>query len=106
LFRRKDYTLDWPNDEQTCSNIQVKNFNSVKHIRIGGKQLTNNSIHYFPNVNELTITSYFEPSDHSIWNNLNRIIPLNQLTKLIIHDVGLPFQQLIELLRSTPNLHQ
>ncbi len=105
MFRRKDYELDWPNDEQTCSNIQVKNFNSVKHIRIGGKQLTNNSIHYFPNVNELTIISYFEPSNHSIRNNLNRIIPLKQLTKLFIDYDGFPFQQLIELLRSTPNLH-
>jgi hypothetical protein len=105
LFRRKYYTLDSPNNEQTCSNIQETNLNLVKHILIGGKQLTNIPIHYFPNVNQLTIISYSKTSNHSIWNNLNRIIPLKQLTKLSIGDISLPFEQLLELLRSTPNLH-
>jgi hypothetical protein len=105
LFRRNDYTLDSPNNEQICSNIEEKNFNSVKHILIGGKQLTNNSIHYFPNVDQLSIISYLKTSNHSVWNNLNRILPLKQLTKLVIHNIDLPFEELIELLRLTPNLH-
>jgi hypothetical protein len=105
LLRRKDYTLDSTNNEQTCSNIQEKNFNSVKHILIGGKELTNNSIHYFTNINQLTILSYLKTSNHSVSNNLNRILPLKQLTKLTIKDNHFPFEQLIEFLRLTPNLH-
>lgn len=75
--------------------------NTVKHLLIDGEQITNNSINYFPNVNELTM----KISTDSISTILNQIIPLKQLMKLTIGHVNFPYEQLMELVRFTPNLH-
>jgi hypothetical protein len=79
--------------------------NSVQHVRIGSKQLTDSSANYFPNATELTIQHYFETSDDSIITTLNRIVPLQQLTKLVIKSFDFPFEQILQLLHCTFNLH-
>ncbi|CAF3840774.1 unnamed protein product [Rotaria sp. Silwood1] len=104
-YRRKDYTFYWELDQQLCPHIQENNLNSVKHIHICSKQARNNCINYFPNVTELTITHFFQTSDHSISITLNLMIPLKQLTKLVIESDHFPFDEIVKLLYFTPNLH-
>jgi hypothetical protein len=101
--RRKDYTFHWEFDGQICSQIQ-ENFNSVKHVIIRSKNITNNFLKYFPNATELTIREYFKPTDVSVPKVLNRILSLNKLTKLVIRS-DYSFAQIVKLIRFTPNLH-
>ncbi|CAF0983870.1 unnamed protein product [Rotaria sp. Silwood1] len=89
-YQRNDYKYYWQINQQICSNTQENNLDTVKHVRIGGKQTINNYVHYFPNTTKLAIENYFKISGDSIAIILNRIIPL---------------EQLIELLRFTSNLH-
>ncbi|CAF3828681.1 unnamed protein product, partial [Rotaria sp. Silwood1] len=77
-YRRKDYTFYWELDQQLCPHIQENNLNSVKHIHI---------------------------CNHSISITLNRMIPLKQLTKLVIESDHFPFDEIVKLLYFTPNLH-
>jgi hypothetical protein len=58
----------------------------------------------FPNVTELTLSETFDVPRDSIAANLNRIIPLRQLTKLSLGCLRLPFEQIIELLHLTSNI--
>jgi hypothetical protein len=104
-FRRKDYTFYWELDNQICSHLQETNLTSVKHVRIGSKKATNNSVNYFPNATQLTIKYCFKTSDDSISSTLNCIVPLKQITKLIIDSYNFPFDQIVELIRFIPNLH-
>ncbi len=60
---------------------------------------------YFPNATELTLTKMFDVPQDSIATSLNRIIPLKQLTKLVLDCDGLSFERVIELLTFTPNVH-
>ncbi|CAF1333514.1 unnamed protein product [Rotaria sordida] len=103
-YRRKDYTF-WEFDQQSCSRIQENNLNSVKHVFIRGGQSTKNCVNYFPNATELTIENYFQTSDDSIITTLNRIIPLKQLTKLVIQTYGFSVKQIVKLIRFIPNIH-
>ncbi len=106
-FRRKDYKFYWEFDREICSHLQENNLKSVKHVKICGKHPTNSCIDYFPNAVELTIKNYFRTSDDSMPTSLNCIVPLAQLTKLVIEGEGydLPFKQLVQLIGFTPNLH-
>jgi len=103
--RRKDYTFYWEMDRQICSQVQETNLNSVKHVRIYSKRITDSCVNYFPNATELTIKNNFKTSDDSISTTLNRIIPLTQLTKLVIEGYDFPFEEIVKLLYFTSNLH-
>ncbi|CAF4254473.1 unnamed protein product, partial [Rotaria sordida] len=85
-------------------SINQYRLNSIKHLSIYGKQATNNSVSYFPNVTQLTIEHYFKTFGDSIPKTLNRLIPLKQLTKLIIKSYDFPFIVIVKLLRCTPKL--
>ncbi|CAF5028218.1 unnamed protein product, partial [Rotaria sp. Silwood1] len=102
---RKDYEFHWEIDEQNCSYKQDVNFNSVQHLSIHSRQITNIYLNYFSNVTQLTIKHYFKTSDDSIITTLNRMIPLVQLTELAIESYNFPFDEIIKLLRFTPNLY-
>ncbi|CAF1403982.1 unnamed protein product [Rotaria sordida] len=105
LFRRKDYTYNWEIDEELDLNHQRENSKSVKHLYIAcGRKL--NRQNYFPNVIQLTISCYVEKlDDYSFITNLECMISLKQLTKLDINIWGFPFEEIIKLLRLTPNLY-
>jgi hypothetical protein len=62
-------------------------------------------MNYFPNATELTFIDGFSFHHLSVATILNRIIPLQQLTKLAIKFHHLSFRKLIELLYFTPNIH-
>ena len=57
---------------------------------------------HFTNANELRLTADFDLPRDSIVDSLNRIIPLRQLTRLIIQCDRVPFGTFVELLHSTP----
>ncbi|CAF1079003.1 unnamed protein product [Rotaria sp. Silwood1] len=92
-------------NSQLYLRIQENNSNSVKHVHICSKYLPNHSVIYFPNANELTIEHYFNTTDDSISTILNCILPLKQLTKLVIQSSHFSFKQIINLIRFTLNLH-
>jgi hypothetical protein len=104
-YRRKDYPFHWELNQQNCSTIPEKNLNSVKHVHLFSRLATDNWANYFPNANELTIERYFPTSDDSISATFNRILPLQQLNKLIINSLNISFEQIIKLIRFTPNLN-
>ncbi|CAF1261998.1 unnamed protein product [Rotaria sordida] len=100
-YRRKDYIFYWEMVNQHCPHVQEMNLNSVKHVHICCKRIANNSLKYFPNATQLTIKYYFNVSA----DTLNRIIPLKQITILIIDLYTFSFEQLINLLYFLPNIH-
>ncbi|CAF4868361.1 unnamed protein product [Rotaria magnacalcarata] len=102
---RKDYSYYWEPVNTKCSNIQKENFNSVEHLHIASEEIVGDCLNYFPNVNELSIENKFKTSGDSIIATLRRMIPLRQLTKLIIKSHLFPMEDIINLLLFTPNLH-
>jgi hypothetical protein len=81
------------------------NFNSVKHVRTCSREATDDLVNYFSNATELTIEKYLEIPDDSMARTLNRIIPLKQLTILDIGCSRFSLEEIVELMRYTPNLH-
>ncbi|CAF2646192.1 unnamed protein product [Rotaria sp. Silwood2] len=104
-YRRKDYTYYWEPVKTKCSNIEKENFNSVKHLYIASEEIDDNCVNYFPNVNELSIKNKFKTSGDAIIAILHRMIPLRQLTKLVIESHLFSMEDIINLLRFTPNVH-
>ncbi|CAF4438126.1 unnamed protein product [Rotaria sp. Silwood2] len=104
-YRRKDYRFYWELDKEICLHNQNVNLNSVKHIYIYSKKATIKCVNYFPNVTQLTIKHHFKTPDDSITTTLNRMIPLKQLTKLIIETHDFPFDDILKLLCFTSNLY-
>ncbi|CAF1523883.1 unnamed protein product [Rotaria sp. Silwood1] len=104
-YRRKDYVYYWESVDKICSNKQKENLDSVKHLYIASKEIDDNCVNYFPNVNELSIKNKFKTSGDSIIAILHRMIPLKQLTKLVIESHLFPMEDIMNLLRFTPNVH-
>ncbi len=105
LFRRKDYTFYEEFNKQIFPEFQETNLDSVKHVFIRHAQALDNYVYYFPNAIELSIIHGFRIFDDSFITNLHRVVPLEQLTKLVFDLYDFPFEQFIELLRLTSNLH-
>ncbi|CAF3988763.1 unnamed protein product, partial [Rotaria sp. Silwood1] len=104
-YRRKYYMYYMEIDEKLGLHHQRENFKSVKHLYIEHKTKSN-CRNYFSNVNQLTIGYDVEIlDDNSFITNLKCMIPLKQLTKLVINIGRFPFEEIIKLLRLTPNLH-
>ncbi|CAF1365880.1 unnamed protein product [Rotaria sordida] len=104
-YRRKDYRYYCQSVNPICSNIQKENLNSVKHFYIVSKEIEHNGVNYFPNVKTLSIKNEFIKSNNSIIATLHRMIPLIQLTKLVIECWIFPIKNIINLLYFTPNVH-
>jgi hypothetical protein len=92
-------------NETTSLDCSDLNLNSVQHLYIQSEKTMMNCIHYFPNAAELTFKDGFSATRASLSSILNRIIPLYQLTKLVIECHHFSFKKMIELLRFTPHLH-
>ncbi|CAF4167669.1 unnamed protein product, partial [Rotaria sordida] len=104
-YRRKDYMYYMEIDEKLGLHHQRENLKSVKHLTIEHKTKSN-CRNYFSNVNQLTIGYDVEIlDDNSFITNLKCMIPLKQLTKLVINIHRFPFEEIIKLLCLTPNLH-
>ncbi|CAF1467435.1 unnamed protein product, partial [Rotaria sp. Silwood1] len=98
------FTLDNPVN-LICSNIEKENLNSVKHLYIASEEIGHNCVNYFPNVKTLSIKNTFSKPIDSTIATLQCMIPLMQLTKLIIECFIFPIKNIINLLYLTPNIH-
>ncbi|CAF3841478.1 unnamed protein product [Rotaria sp. Silwood1] len=81
------------------------NEDPIHHICIHSTNMIKKSIGNFPNASKLTFCETFEVPCDSIIIDLNRLLPLKQLTKLNIECHHFSFEQLIDLLQFTPNVH-
>ncbi len=78
---------------------------SVDHLYIQNEKSIIDCVNYFSNATKLTFENNFSTTRDSIPTTLNRIIPLKQLTQLVIKCHHFSLVRLIELLSSTPNIH-
>jgi hypothetical protein len=74
----------------------------IRHLHIQDEKAMMNCTNYFLNATTLTLLySFNESIDH-----LNRILPLSQMTQLLINCDGFCFTKVIQLLQFTPNIHK
>ncbi len=104
VFRKNHYILNHRLYQDTYPYPNEINPQSIKHISIRGDITTKNDFLYFPNVTELTLLDYLNPSLHSISTILDRLMPLTKLSKLTIQYRDLCISQLIDLLYFSPNI--
>ncbi|CAF3837278.1 unnamed protein product [Adineta steineri] len=104
-YRRTYYTLCKQIHQSTCLNSKKTHMQSVQHLRIDNANELIDCKYYFPNATTLTLQKNFSKTSNLITINLNRVIPLRQLTKLVIEYITLSLIQLIELLCCTPHIH-
>ncbi|CAF3977440.1 unnamed protein product [Rotaria sp. Silwood1] len=104
-YRRKSYMLYEELDKNVSSLHVETSKDSVQHVYIHNTNAMEQCLSYFPNAIELTLSETFHVPRDSIVISLNRIIPLRQLTKLTFDYHHFPFEQVIELLHFTPNVH-
>jgi hypothetical protein len=81
------------------------NFESINHIRIPSTKALNNCVNYFPNVTDLTLEYDHDISYGPLEIIFNRVIPLAQITKLLIECHYVSSEALIKLLHFAPNMH-
>ena len=91
--------------KESDNNKLQTNVDSVQHLHIHNANIKKQFMGYFKNAIELTLPETFDIHRHSIVDNLNRIITLQQLIKLTINCYNLPFEQMIELLQFTSNIN-
>ncbi|CAF0875634.1 unnamed protein product [Adineta steineri] len=101
---RKYYTLCKQIHPSTCLNSKKSHLQSVQHLQIDDANETIDCKYYFPNVTTLTLENSLSCTRKLITSNLNHIIPLKQLTKLVIKSRYLSLTKLIEVLRFTPHI--
>ncbi|CAF3834939.1 unnamed protein product [Rotaria sp. Silwood1] len=105
-YRRKSYSIY---DERVMSTSSFRpkcNINPVQFIKIQEQEEIINCRYYFPNAIELTLSySYEKKNQNILLTSFNNIIPLKQLTKLVIHICPDRFVEIIELLLLSPNIH-
>ncbi|CAF0858351.1 unnamed protein product [Adineta steineri] len=90
--------------ERLSSATNINNHYSVSHISIHNEMEINCDLIYFPNVTKLTIFPYSNRTCHSLSTVLDQIIPLIQLTELIINYPKFCIGKLVELLYYSPNI--
>ncbi len=105
ILRRKQYTLYKQLIKHTYSRYQRRNVNFIDHVDIRSEETMTSCSYYFQNATKLTLSDSFRESRVWLGVILKRIIPVKQLTTLIIDDDNFCFEQLIRLLNSTSNIH-
>jgi len=104
-YQRKDYVLYDELAENIWSTRFDLNEDPIHHICVHRTKMFEKSIDKFPYATELKLCEAFEVPRHSIANDLNHVFPLKQLMNLSIKCHHFAFQQLIELLQFTSNVH-
>ncbi|CAF3771071.1 unnamed protein product [Rotaria sp. Silwood1] len=83
-YRRKEYTLYEQLNTNIPSYLHKNDVNSVDHVNIHGEKATKNCLSYFSKAMKLTLSHSFAESRIWLGLILNHIVPLKQLTTLII----------------------
>ncbi|CAF1090391.1 unnamed protein product [Adineta steineri] len=102
-FRRKYILFTEGLVERTCPYNDKTNIDCVRSIEIRLENVIDNCATYFPNMTELKISS-MNINQNEIFNSLQYILPLQQLTTLLINDPKCNLEKIIELLRYLPKL--
>lgn len=92
-------------DEQISSDVCCSNLNSIRQIDIYHEKTISTCSNYFPNTEEIHFKSGFSASCSPIASLLHRIVPLKQITKLIIECHHFSLKKMIDLLSSASNIH-
>ena len=89
------------------TSFNKHNINAVQSVKIQQQQEDIINCKYdFSNATELTILYYLEKNNEDfLLTSFNNIIPLKQLTKLVIEIYADTFIDIIELLLLSPNIH-
>ena len=92
-------------NEQIASDVGCSNLNSVRQIDIYHEKTISSCSNYFANTEEIHFKSGFSASCTSIASLLHRVVPLKQITKLVIECHHFSLKKMIDLLSSSPNVH-
>ncbi|CAF3821416.1 unnamed protein product [Rotaria magnacalcarata] len=68
-------------------------------------EINDNYANYFLHVKQLTFTLFFDHWNGSIIRHINSMIPLEQLTKIVLEPYRIPLEDILRLLFFTSNLH-
>ncbi|CAF1253628.1 unnamed protein product [Rotaria sp. Silwood1] len=105
-YRRKSYIIYISPDMKNSSFDRKHKINSVQHLKSEEHEDIINYKYYFPNVTKLTLSHFFKKQNTNFLStSFNNIIPLKQLTKLIIETDFDSFVEIIDLLYLSPNIH-
>ncbi|CAF3438357.1 unnamed protein product [Rotaria sp. Silwood2] len=104
-YRRKFYTLSSRPNQCNCPIHIEHRLNSVRHVHIEKKSTMSNCSMYFPNATELTISDNLYNSGALIECPISRIIPLSQLTKIIIDYDVVRTSDIIKILHGAHNCY-
>ncbi len=105
ILRRKQYTLYKPISPSARSRSRRSNMDVVNQLHIQGEEAMTTCVYYFRNVTKLTLSNTFSGSRVWLGPILKRVVPLKQLTTLVIECCDFSFEQFIKLLHSTSNIH-
>ncbi|CAF1325758.1 unnamed protein product [Adineta steineri] len=102
--RRRNFSLHNMKAKENVSSTNGTNLmKSVNHIIIEDEDVLTNCVKYFPHVTQLSLFSSVQ-SEQFLSNILSRLIPLKQLTKLVIQNHYGHFSNIINLLQYSPNI--
>ncbi|CAF1324374.1 unnamed protein product, partial [Rotaria sordida] len=105
-YRRKYYKLYGDRRKTTDLYEEDTNIDSVSHVEIENEKIIIDCVNYFPNTTKLTLwNDTINISEYSLSTTLNQILPLQQLTTLVILDCYDQFINIIELLSFAINIH-
>ena len=104
VCRRNHYQLYKRRDTDICPLLET-GFNAARHITIMGNQAAVDCLLRFPCAIQLTLNDYNAENRPSFIDDLNRIVPLAQLTRLVIMGYSISISKLPELLYHVPNTH-
>ncbi|CAF4940100.1 unnamed protein product [Rotaria sp. Silwood1] len=104
-YKKEFYILDEDLDKNIGSPSLEIEENPAYHVGIYSINAMEKFIGNFRNATKLTLFDTFDKPRNSIVRSLNRIMPLKQLSTLSIDCHHFPFDQIDELLYSTPNVH-
>lgn len=105
FFRRKHYMLYNQLEQNIAVYRSESSINSVQNVHIQSKESALKCRKYFPNATELVLKHDLSTTRSSFVSVLDRIVPLKQLTVLVIERDRFAFQNIIQILRFTPNVH-
>ncbi|CAF0851967.1 unnamed protein product, partial [Adineta ricciae] len=104
-YRKKQYILYKPAIYKMHRNYQIRNIVAVDHLIVHNEEAATNCQRHFPNVTQLTLAENFRTNGVCLRTLFKRIVPLNQITALVIKCDNLYLDELVNLLHAMPSIH-
>ncbi|CAF0808945.1 unnamed protein product, partial [Adineta ricciae] len=104
-YRKKQYILYKPAIYKMHRNYQIRNIVAVDHLIVCNEEAVTNCQRHFPNVTQLTLAENFRTNSVCLRTLFKRIVPLNQITALVIKCDNLYVDELVNLLHAMPSIH-